>query len=292
MIRLERLSLLSRRSPSTGAQQRLARQPSRTGPQSDIRPIRTPAVIPQNTKALAHQPGARVPCPRRFLQLLVLFRKPQPGHTHGIQMDIASHFQPLAVAPHQHRAKAPLKQVPAALMPAIEPHAIGHVEPLPCLAQVGLGRFQQQMEMIVHENPPVQTGPKPLRQLAQKLEEMQTVPVVAEDGPALVAARRHMIPSSGTLNPQWTSHAGRMGIPRQMSIMKMCPQVLWLAQAVHGQAKCATAQQHNSIGLDAVTAECIKALWSRRASAIHTPCIACCGRTRAGIACIRACMRA
>ena len=84
-------------------------------------------------------------------------------------MDTSSHFQPLTITPHQHRAEPPLKQVPAPLMPAIEPHAIRHVQPMSRLAQVGFGRLQQQMKMIVHEYPPVQSGPKPFRQFAQKL---------------------------------------------------------------------------------------------------------------------------
>ena len=44
------------------------------------------------------------------------------------------------------------------LVPTIDPDVVGHDEPVPGLAQVRFGCFQQQMKMAVHENTPVQSS--------------------------------------------------------------------------------------------------------------------------------------
>ena len=54
--------------------------------------------------------------------------------------------------------------------------------------------------MVVHQNPCVQPGSKPLWQLPQEFQEMFPVPIITENGPPFIAARRHMIPASGPLN--------------------------------------------------------------------------------------------
>src|SRR5215831_1016681 len=94
----------------------------------------------------------------------------------------------------------------AALVSPIKPDAVADIQPLHRAAQVGFGRFQQQMKMVVHEDISVQPGSEALPQLRHQRQEMLPVAIVAVDGLPFVAPSGDMITSSGAFNSQRSRH--------------------------------------------------------------------------------------
>ena len=115
-------------------------------------------------------------------------------------MHVAPHFLKARFILDDHRAKAPLKQMATAPVAPVEPDALTDVQPLDRPAQVGLGRFQQQMIMVGHEHIGVDANPKPFRQGGQQLDEPMAVTVVAKNVSPLVVAGGVMVAPAGQLN--------------------------------------------------------------------------------------------
>jgi hypothetical protein len=67
-------------------------------------------------------------------------------------VEVAGYLLPAGVIFNDQRFEPALKQVSATFVPSIEPDAITDVEPLHGAAQVGFGRFDQLMKMIVHQH--------------------------------------------------------------------------------------------------------------------------------------------
>jgi hypothetical protein len=57
--------------------------------------------------------------------------------------------------------------------------------------------------VIVHQHIGVNPHPKPLAQLAQQLQKVEAVRVIAEDGLAFVASGHDVRAPAGPLNAQW-----------------------------------------------------------------------------------------
>jgi hypothetical protein len=102
-------------------------------------------------------------------------------------MHVTPHLLKPGVIFNDHGSKPTLKQMPAPLMPPVEPDAVTDVQPLPRPAQVRFWRFQQQMKMVRHEHIRVEERAKALRQLCQQSQKVLTIRIVAEDLASLVA---------------------------------------------------------------------------------------------------------
>jgi hypothetical protein len=72
--------------------------------------------------------------------------------------------------------------------------------------QVGLGRLQQQVKMIVHQDVGVNSGPEALAQVRQQLQKMETVRSLAENGLALAAPGGDVIATAGPLDVPGACH--------------------------------------------------------------------------------------
>jgi hypothetical protein len=92
------------------------------------------------------------------------------------------------------------------LVPAVEPPGVHASEPFHARHQIGSGRFQHQMKMIVHQAPGVDSPIGPLTRLGERLQEDLPVGVVPEDSLAMIAATQDMIQSPGKFDAQFTGH--------------------------------------------------------------------------------------
>src|SRR5437879_10044809 len=122
-------------------------------------------------------------------------------------MHIPGDFLPAPIILHQHGLEATLKQVAAPTVPPIEPDTVADAKPLHGPAEIGFGCFEQQMIVIVHQDIAVDPEAETLRQLAQQLQEMKPVAVVAVNGLLLIASGRNMITTAGPLKTQRACHA-------------------------------------------------------------------------------------
>src|SRR6266404_1651676 len=120
-------------------------------------------------------------------------------------MDIARHFLPAGVVFDHHGLEPALKQVTGPVMPPIEPDAVADAQPLHRPAQVGSWSFHQEVQMIVHQHIGMNSDTKPLSCLAEQLQEMSAVGVVAVDGFAFVAPDRYVITSPWPFDAQRAS---------------------------------------------------------------------------------------
>ena len=112
-------------------------------------------------------------------------------------MNIAGHLLPARVIFNDYSLKPPLEQMPHPPVPPVEPLAIADAKPLHRPAQVGLGCFQQQVKMIVHQHIGMHEHAEALRQRPQQRQKVAPIRLRPEDRLPFVAARRHMIAPPG-----------------------------------------------------------------------------------------------
>lgn len=116
-------------------------------------------------------------------------------------MDVPAQFQPPLPRVYHHRFEPALKQVPAAPVTPVEPHAVTHIEPLTGPAEVRFGQLHHQMVVIVHQHKRVQANPKPAYNFPQQFAEMHPVPIVPKNRPPFIAPGAQVIPPARSLNP-------------------------------------------------------------------------------------------
>src|SRR5258708_15271278 len=109
-------------------------------------------------------------------------------------MNVTANFAVMAVCSHQNVFEPALEKRTDPSMLAIEPNAVGNVEPLNGLAEVGLRCLDQQMVMIRHQSVAVNQKPKPARQLRKQLQKMARVSRRPKDRASLDPTVNHMIP--------------------------------------------------------------------------------------------------
>jgi len=137
-------------------------------------------------------------------------------------MHIAAQSKPPFLQADHHRFEAPLEQVSAAIMPAIEPDTVAQVQPLRRPAQIGLAQFQDQMIMIVHQYIAMQADVETRNHFGQELAKMLPVALVAENGTAFVASGGQMIPAAGLFDAKGSSHErGSNAARRQRQLLNI-----------------------------------------------------------------------
>lgn len=72
--------------------------------------------------------------------------------------------------------------------------------------QIGLGRLDEEVIVVVHQHKPVQSPSVRLDRTAEPVEPFAAVGVVAHDRPPLVSAGDHVIQRAGKFDSQWSCH--------------------------------------------------------------------------------------
>lgn len=147
--------------------------------------------------------------PRVFTQGL----SPLPGNrrafvsqTHWIQMDVAEEFHGITVRFHQMRLEAPLEEMAAAPVPAIETNGVSSLQSADSAAEITVGRFQQQVVMVRHQTVSVKAQSMPLDRFFQRTEEQPAIGIVAECPPPLVTSRCDVVNRTSKFDSDGARH--------------------------------------------------------------------------------------
>src|SRR5258708_40176795 len=92
-------------------------------------------------------------------------------------------------------------------MLVIEPPGVRAIEPVHAAGEVGLGRLNDEMEVIGHQDPGGEAPAEAVDDFAEEGEKGLAIGVGAEDGFALVATRGEVIDGAGILNANRTCHS-------------------------------------------------------------------------------------
>jgi hypothetical protein len=90
--------------------------------------------------------------------------------------------------------EASLEEMTTALVAAVEPHRVDGVQALHSLRELGLRRLDQDVEVVVEQDPGVHLPPVPVLHLGEEREPGGAVAVVEHDRPPLHAAADHVVP--------------------------------------------------------------------------------------------------
>jgi len=90
--------------------------------------------------------------------------------------------------------EASLEEMPAALVAAVEPHRVDGVQALHPLRELGLRRLDQEVEVVVEQDPGVHFPPMAALHLGEEREPGSAVAVVEHDRPLLHATADHVVP--------------------------------------------------------------------------------------------------
>jgi hypothetical protein len=112
----------------------------------------------------------------------------QPGPD-GVEHNVARKLEQVGFSLHQDSLEASLKEMSAAVVPAIEVLRVAAIEPVHATREVGLGCLHDEVIVVGHQDKGEQLPSEAHNGLAQHLNEPFTIVIVAEDVPALVSAR-------------------------------------------------------------------------------------------------------
>ena len=87
-----------------------------------------------------------------------------------------------------------LEEVTAAGVAPVEPHRVDAVQPLHAPGELGLGRLDQQVEVVVEQIPRVHAPRVALLDVEEELEPGLAVAIVEHDRPLLYAATNDVVP--------------------------------------------------------------------------------------------------
>ena len=107
---------------------------------------------------------------------------------------------------HRHGFVAALEQMPKDPVPAVITLRVGSLQPFHPGHEVGFRRLDQKVIVISHQHIGVNAPAGFVAGLAQSLQKALPVPVIVEDGAALVAAGHDVVRCPGKLDAQWSGH--------------------------------------------------------------------------------------
>ncbi len=136
----------------------------------------------------------------------------QPGPDR-VEVDVAADLEEVAFLFDQVALEAPLKQVPAATVAAVEVPGVAPVELLHAGREVRLGRFDEQVLVIAHQDEGVQPPAVDLDGAPQPRDPLVTVGVIADNGPPLVTAGDDVVEGTSELDAKWSRHARKPTTP-------------------------------------------------------------------------------
>jgi hypothetical protein len=147
------------------------------------------------------QPGSRaVVAPPPLASRLY---KPGPDR---IENNVPGQLQKMRLLLDQDGLEPSLHQVTVSLVSPVEPLRVDAVEVSHAPGQVGFGRFDQQMEVVAHQNEAMQSPFEALDSLSEDVQEAFPVSFVSKDVSPFVPPTRDMPDSTGMLQPQRSRH--------------------------------------------------------------------------------------
>src|SRR3989304_2793151 len=183
-----------------------------------FRPIRFLDSLPykrfvssRRPKLLHHRPGIDQPS-LVFSQVfpvtapLPLPRLLHHFGSHRIEMDVAHQLQQVAIAVAHDRLVAPLKQMPAVTVCSVKSPRVSGQQRLHHPRRRSLLHFQEQMEMVRHQNVGVEVKRITLSRRGQPVEKRFEVAVLKKYLPAVVSAGHHMIEQSLRVDSGMSGH--------------------------------------------------------------------------------------
>src|SRR5260221_13688323 len=107
-------------------------------------------------------------------------------------------------------------------VPVVQTDRIGTEQPPHALDQIGIGRFQHKVKVILHQAIRVNLPSGFLAALCQRLEVILAIHVVQKDGLAAIPAAHDMVNSSRIFNSQFAWHGQLSAASPAMSTRKSC----------------------------------------------------------------------
>jgi hypothetical protein len=115
-------------------------------------------------------------------------RPPPQADARGVLVDVLRHRRQAVVVLHHARREAALEEVADAVVAPVEAHRVEAVQPLHPLRERRPPRLDQEMEVIVEDDPDPDPPAVPPRHADEELLPLAPVEVVQEDLPLLDAA--------------------------------------------------------------------------------------------------------
>ena len=125
----------------------------------------------------------------------------------GVEVNVAAQLEPVAFVLDEDGMEAALEEVSGALVTSVEIAGTARVEDLHSRGEVGAGRLEEEVVVIVHKGEG-EDAPVGLRGDALEAGEPGfAVAVVTDDFASLVTARGHVVDRIGELDSQRPGHA-------------------------------------------------------------------------------------
>jgi len=89
---------------------------------------------------------------------------------------------------------------------AVEVACVAAVEKLHSGRQIGLGRFDEQVLVVIHQRKGMQPPAMHRHRPPQPIETLEPIVVVAHDRTTFDSPRHHMVVGARELDSQWSGH--------------------------------------------------------------------------------------
>lgn len=157
-------------------------------------PIPPLRVSPSRTELRVDPVGREPGRPGQFSRCAAIATpRPQTWMRHHlrpyrIQYDIATQFQEVRVLFDQNRGKPALQQMPDALMPTVKGLRVAAIQLPHALREIGLGRFEQEMIVVVHQTVGVTEPAIPVNDMPEQREKLRPIAIIHHDVLPRIAA--------------------------------------------------------------------------------------------------------
>ncbi len=146
----------------------------------------------------------------------IFFRSGYHTGTNRVEVDIAHHFEKIAVPIHQYGFVAPLKEMSGSFLPPVDPSGITKREILHAAGQRDIANLQGNMNMIAHEAKGVDPIAKPESAFLKQEIETGVVSVGQKNILPAVAPEKNMIKSTRKMDAWFPCHEGKITHVRQL----------------------------------------------------------------------------
>ena len=142
-------------------------------------------------------------------------------YSDGVEVNVAGEDGQIAVFVHEDALVSSLVEMPDPLVSPIVITGVGDVEVAHELAEVGQGGLKKQVEVVCHQDVAVKLDGVDVQGLAEDLEELFPVAVIAEDFSFFIAPASDVIDGVGILDTKRSGHAWLSHTRGKMSITKI-----------------------------------------------------------------------
>ena len=132
-----------------------------------------------------------------------------------VQVHVADQRQQIAIGIDQDRLVPPLKQVPDALAPSVDPAGVAERQVLHRPRQRQLAGLHHQMDVIAHQTEAVHPIAEAFAPLGQKLIEIASIRLGEEDVLPAIATKHDVVEPAGDMEPGLPRHPPRLAADRQ-----------------------------------------------------------------------------